>query len=466
MLSKAIIGFLALVVIGMVIGLVTVYQNLQASQSTLNLTKAELDASREALDNAEEFNRGLAAANEELVAKIQEQAVKNHQLEATNSDLVSESRRIYQEVQRVDELNTSLDAEIREATAMNNSLNQENNTLAARNRQVEANNESLNLKLETAVKNARTLQELNDQQAQDIHTLEVDVHSLGQEKSTLQADVNALEGQNRLLDQQKGQQAVAIQTLEQEKTLLTADVIELKGLNQELATLNETYRNKSGTVNQLNTRIDSLRAEINRLEAQRKPLLVESFSTSFRCTGSMEPKITCLDSATMLENFRPQEIRVGTVISFRPTGTCKVSGSRILHRVMKIKVERGTYYYWPKGDNNSGPDECWIPESNVYGYVIELHKNTDSQNANLRNAVNSADVAAERAWEAYQAKRRAYGCPDPNRVCTVSTGKYRELIRLRADYIAAAEYHRCWVNSARTALYSSFGPPVYTTCTK
>ena len=466
MITKAIIGILALSFIGAVVGLVIVYQNLQASQSSLGLTRAELEENRETLEKSEELNRGLAAANEGLIAKIQEQAVQIQQLEASNSDLVAESRRIYQEIQRVDELNTSLDQEIREVTANYNSLNEENRSLAARNSQVEAekdrveaDNELLSHELEIAGENARTLQDQNYQQDLVIHALE-------QDKTKLASDVTELEGQNRLLGQQNAQQASAIQTLEQDKTKLTADVTDLRSQNQSLINLTETYQSKSGTVNQLNTKIDSLRAEIRRLEDQRKPLMVESFPASFKCTGSMEPKITCLDSATMLQNFRPQDISVGTAISFRPTVACKLTGSRVLHRVMKVKVERGIYYYWPKGDNNSGPDECWIPESNVYGYIIELHKNTEPQNSQLRNSVNAAKADMDRAWAAYQSRRSAYGCPDPNRTCTVSPGKYRELIRLRTVYLDAAAYHQCWVDSAKSAFSLRSGPPIYTQCVK
>ena len=460
MLPKVIIGILALALIGTVVGLAVVYQNIQASQSSLSLTRAELETARETLDNYEELNRSLAAANEELIAKIQEQAGQNHRLEATNSDLVAESRRIYQEVQRVEELNTSLDQEVREATARNNSLNRENHNLSTRNGQIEADNNFLNRELEIAGENARTLQEQNDRQSLNIQTLELD-------KTELTANVNELEGRNLLLGQQNDRQASAIQTLEQEKTELTADVTELQDRNRELSQQNDTLRNKSGSVQRLNTQIDSLRAEIRRLEERRKPLSVESFPAYFRCTGSMEPKITCLDSATMLENFLPHDIRVGTVISFRPTAACELTGSsRVLHRVMKIKVERGTYYYWPKGDNNSGPDECWIPESNVYGYVIELHKNTHPENAKLRNSVNAADAVADKARDAYYSRRASYGCYDPDRVCTVSPGKYRELNRLYSEYRDAYNYLRCWVDTARNAWYSSFGPPLYTPCTK
>ena len=460
MLLKAIIGVLALAVIGAVIGLVTVYQNIQAYQSSLSLTRDELEATRTALDNSKKLNQGLSEANEQLVIKIQEQVQQKLHLEAINSDLTTESRRIYQEVQRVEELNTTLDQDIRAVNAKNNSLNRENHTLVARNNQVEADNESLRHELELAVENARSLQEQNDQQAQDILALE-------QERSTLQADVKNLEDQSRILDEKNNRQASTIQALEQEKTRLTADVTELRGQNQSLTQLYETYRSKHGTLNQLNSRIDSLRAEISRLEEQRKPLLVESFRTTFRCTGSMEPKITCLDSATLLKNFLPQDITSGTVVSFRPTAACEPTGSRVLHRVVKTKVEKGIYYYWPKGDNNSVPDGCWVPESSVYGYVIELHKNTHLQNAELRNSVNSADAAAERAWDAYQSRRASYGCSNPNRVCTVSsTSRFNELSRLRAEYIAASAYHQCWVQAAKNAWYPRYGKPVFPICIK
>ena len=460
MLPKAIIGILMLALIGTAAGLVILYMNLQEHQSSLTHATTQLETTREALDNYKELNQNLSDANEELVSKIQDQAQRNDQLEATNSDLVAESHRIYQELRRTEEINAVLDQDIREATARNNSLTQENHDLASRNIEIEAVNDSLSQELEITDQKARTLQEQNDQQTRSIHALE-------EEKTSLQADVKDLEGQNQSLNQQTNQQSQTIQTLEGEKTKLAADVSELQVRNQQLTQQYDTLRSKTGSVQQLNTRIDTLRAEIRRLEDQRKPLLVESFSTSFRCTGSMEPKITCLDSATMLENFLPEDITAGTVISFKPSATCKLTGNRVLHRVMKIKVERGIHYYWPKGDNNSRPDECWIQESNVFGYVIKLHKNTRPQNAELRDLVNSADADAERAWEAYQSKRVSYGCPDPHRVCTVSSrSRFNELNRLRSRYIAASIYHQCWVDSASGAWYSGFGPPVYSLCIK
>ena len=461
MLPKAIIGILILALIGTVTGLVTIYLNLQEHRSSLTLATTQLEATRETLDNYQELNHSLSTANEELTAKIQDQAQRNNRLKAINSDLIAESRRIYQENQRVEERNTALDQEIREVTAKNNSLNRGNRNLTARNSEVAAANEFLNQELEITDQKARALQEQSNQQARSIQTLE-------QEKTNLTAEVQELEGQNRSLDQQNDYQAVTIQTLEQEKTKLTADVTELQGRNRQLSQQNDTLRNKSGSINQLNARIDSLRAEIRRLEDQRKPLLLQTGRRNFTCTGSMEPKITCLDSATYLTNFLPQDIVVGTVISFDPPATCKVQSDRgVSHRVAKVKVERGNYYYWPKGDNNEAADGCWVSEKRVEGYIIELHKNTHTENAQLRNSVNSAGADAERAWDAYRAKRTSYGCPNPNQTCTVSSrGQLNVLNRLRSAYIAASIYHICWVETAGNAWYSGFGPPVYIPCTK
>ena len=67
--------------------------------------------------------------------------------------------------------------------------------------------------------------------------------------------------------------------------------------------------------------------------------MVESYTTGFHCTGSMEPKITCLDTTTWLANFNPQDVVIGTVIVFTPTADCELSSSRVAHRVTAVKVE-------------------------------------------------------------------------------------------------------------------------------
>ena len=147
--------------------------------------------------------------------------------------------------------------------------------------------------------------------------------------------------------------------------------------------------------------IEDLLTEIERLRILREPLILETYRTSFGCTGSMEPKLTCLDEATYLTNFQPSEITVGTVISFTPIEECKLDSERVAHRVMEIKIVEGIHYYWPKGDNNRKADNCWIPETLVNGYIIEIYKNVNPERAELRDQINSA-------WAEYRAVADEY----------------------------------------------------------
>ena len=99
-------------------------------------------------------------------------------------------------------------------------------------------------------------------------------------------------------------------------------------------------------------RVDELEVEIKELQEQRRPLILSpgAVATSgFLCTGSMYPAITCLDRGSWLEEFNPEDIVVGATISFNPN--CWEEGPDDIptaHRVKEIKVEDGTYYFWPR----------------------------------------------------------------------------------------------------------------------
>ena len=168
--------------------------------------------------------------------------------------------------------------------------------------------------------------------------------------------------------------AADLETTEEELVTKTS---ELETLIGAVGTLEDVRTETETLANQ----VSSLRSEIEQLEAEREPLIVESYRVGFRCTGSMEPKITCLDEATWLYNFKPQDIVIGATISFTPTAACNLSSTGpVAHRVMDIKVEAGTYYYRPKGDANSSADGCWIPQANVDSYIIALHQNVRPEN--------------------------------------------------------------------------------------
>ena len=178
-----------------------------------------------------------------------------------------------------------------------------------------------------------------------------------------------------------------------DKELLNQELQASNASNRSLLEQNETLEtelehnatrytqlvNESGTVDQLraeaNTleeKVAALRASISELTDQRAPLIVESSTRGFSCTGSMEPKITCLDTATWLVNYAPEDIVVGTIISFEPIEECALESDSVAHRVMNIKHEDGAFYFWPQGDANDEADGCWIPEENVDSYIIDV----------------------------------------------------------------------------------------------
>ena len=161
----------------------------------------------------------------------------------------------------------------------------------------------------------------------------------------------------------------------------------------------------------------------------------------------MEPKLTCLDTATWLNDFEPEDIVVGATISFQGSACWSdaPTHSRTAHRVMDLRVTNGVHYYWPQGDANSGPDGCWVPESSVKGYMIEIHKDTRPANATLRNNVNAAK-------DAYVAARVRYGCSSNlRRTCYASGSAYDAIVQ-------AYNYWDCWYENALNSEYPGHIP--------
>lgn len=273
---------------------------------------------------------------------------------------------------------------------------------------------------------------------------------------------------------------------------LTADLTDTRSQLAQSRKDYATLESVAGNVDRLRTQASNLEeaknellAEIAELRLERAPLVLKTHDIGFHCTGSMEPKLTCLDSATWLDNFRPEDIVVGTIISFETVEECSISGKRIGHRVMDIKHEDGRYYFWPQGDANDEPDGCWIPEENVNSYIIDVQKDVYPGNADLRNEVNSsrsnlkaADAARETAWETYATTFTSW-CgfePGTGRTCRVSNYRVSEINRLydvyfRAHdaYKRAFEHYQCrqdrldkavWFGDGWLALH--YCPPVIT----
>ena len=184
---------------------------------------------------------------------------------------------------------------------------------------------------------------------------------------------------------------------------------------------------------------DDLRDEIEDLKRQREPLILKTSLGHFFCTGSMEPTFSCLDSATFLLEPRMEDIVVGTTVSF-------IGAAPAAHRVIDIKLEDGVRYFLTKGDAAQIPDG-WVPETDVDGYVTELHRNTHLQNLALREGVNQSRADVDAAWQKVES---AWGTPS-----------YEQRV---AEYEALAEVAECWKKEAIHAIYSDHAPPIYVPC--
>lgn len=214
----------------------------------------------------------------------------------------------------------------------------------------------------------------------------------------------------------------------------------------------------AGEAGELEARAVKLREEIVALEEHRRPLLLavqRQRVEGFLCTGSMEPKITCLDTATWMRDFTPDEIVVGAVISFDNRACLgEDAAGRSAHRVLAIQVIDGVHYYWPKGDALAEPDGCWVPYTAVDGYLIELHEDTVPANAELRDNVNAARAAYDAAWGEYlDAIEANCGHREPHR-CSVSLvtalGQRAQRLWLRAK--EASDFYGCWYANAAASL--------------
>ena len=347
---------------------------------------------------------------------------------------------------------------------------------------------------------------------EDRNILTRDLAEAQTERHTLNNQVRELWEENRILDDEKSVLTQEYEHLEGAHEQLTATHEQLGASHEALQvsheslqtsheSLDSSYKDLDlrhtelqqavGTVEDLEMQAGNLRTEITQLEERRRPLILAREEPGwFYCTGSMEPKLTCLDTATWLHDFQPEDIVIGATISFqsRACWSNEPRDSWTAHRVMDIEVTDGVHYYWPQGDANSGPDGCWVPESSVRGYIIEIHKNTRPENATLRNNVNAANAARnaardtrDAAWDAYEGERAAYvalrqryGCSsDLSVTCYVSAAAYDALVQaLQATNRAydtydhaydiwkqASDYYwDCWYRNAKDSEYPGHIP--------
>ncbi|MGC8953921.1 MAG: signal peptidase I [Desulfurococcus sp.] len=103
------------------------------------------------------------------------------------------------------------------------------------------------------------------------------------------------------------------------------------------------------------------------------PIILNGFSPLAVVKGySMLPTLREGD-IVIVQKATPEAIRPGDVIIY------STGGKLIIHRVIKVVIRNGEYYYVTKGDNNSLPDFMYfennigIPYNRVLGKVVSIN---------------------------------------------------------------------------------------------
>ena len=281
--------------------------------------------------------------------------------------------------------------------------------------------------------------------------------SLNEQLSTANASIDVLTREKLDIESRSA-------SIEAQNTTLSRDLSELRTDYRELTAANGDLARVRSREAATQSRIDSLEAEIERLQEQRRPLILPYGAVTTHgvlCTGSMYPAITCMDEGTWLRNFNPEDIVIGATIVFDPI--CWEDWEEqwprgIAHRVKEIKVEDGIYYFWPRGDNNREDDGCWVPEDNVSRYLTGLVKDVRPENAHLQSQVLDSRVAWLLAEETYENLLLTYcGHTDASN-CSLYGNEYDVVIDAYYKMRDAYRLYECWVQSAKDSNYPGHIP--------
>ena len=439
-----ILALATIFLVGVGVGAVLLIQELGQVKTDLDVTIGELALQEDRNENlemslqaSETRNQELQTANEMVSGELTASQDRNATLTAANEELAAD-------LQSSTTQNTELTTRVEHLEANLEKLQEQDREtlrLLGRERETTA---SLTGELESERKDNADLKKELEAEQKEKAALMRDLGAERSEKAALQGELEVERSENAALEEDLAEERLAHSAL-----------MDAVGGLEKVASDRQ----------RLEDRVTELRAEIERLEEMRQPLIVASRVTGLACTGSMEPKLTCLDSVTWLNNFDPEDIEVGTFIRFKTTEECDGgAGNDLAHRVLDIKIENGVRHYWPAGDANEEPDGCWIPEDRVDGYMIGLDKDAHPENAQLRSNVNSAGANYKEASRLYVETHKSYCGVAPGTPCNTSDSRFQELLRLHARSSAYFESWTCWLDSAANAIYRDGQSPIYLSC--
>lgn len=308
----------------------------------------------------------------------------------------------------------------------------------------------------------------SDTMATKAADLTIQVADLEGQMADLEDEIAALDSEQSDMAAQIEELTAQLSTAHSELASAEGRYESLKSSAGDLSEIAAKAARLEQSIDGLEERRQELQSEIQDLNRERTPLIPRTVLDVIACTMSMEPKLTCLDSATWLENPRAEDIVVGSVIAFDPDcGESAPDGYLTAHRVLDIEVVDGEYYFWPKGDNLAEADGCWVPFSDVAGYILEVHKGSHPIHAELRDSVMDSEADAVRAWTRYSDLHEQY-CgfpPGEEQECHASESELDHLAQRAGSWAEARRLSQCWYGAAADAVYFVNGDaPIYLSC--
>ena len=307
--------------------------------------------------------------------------------------------------------------------------------------------------------------------------LQVSLRTANMKSATLTAENDTL-AENLAATAARASQLATVVAAEQDAHTKTK--VALSSLEAEHAGLTKTANEFMALYGD----VEALKSEIASLHEQRRPLLLKTQRDGLACTGSMEPKLTCLDEVTILRNYASEDITVGTIVVFQGEEECVLRGPAewlfgnryqpclqylrpwIIHRVEDI----GPDGYLTQGDASPESDG-WIAMEDVVGYGIQVYRNVNPENARLRNAINAAKAQLDSAEQALAAAEARWEV-QVNEYCGANVGcevyyydesdevyvVYQQYERAFEQYKRAFDTYECWYKNAEDAQYPGHIP--------
>ena len=426
---------------------ITTVQKNSVLDSRLSSTEQALTGSQNEIalldDTLRSVGQELAGTNDTVNAQADDLRTTQGELEGTSNELKATKVQVRAASSQLAAAEGTLASTVTELRAAENDARDTEQSLADTQKRLAATDDEL----------ASTKQEL-DATNSDVEATKRELDATNDELASTKQELDATNSDvgdtKRELASTQQELADTAEILGEASSDITALETQLAGASQELGQI----RTAIGSVERLREEALGLEVEIVELRERRQPLILDTFANTFRCTGSMEPKVGCTDSALWLRNYDPNDIVEGAFVSFSnaPEGcwTGNTEGSRTAHRVIDIRERNGERQFRTMGDNNRRDDGCWLSSEHINYYAIEFNEDTHPERQWQRDGV-SAGINAYRArvdeYEAYLERHctlnRAtdrYRCRDP--YYGVAQRIFREVNSLK-------EVNDCWVDLAR-----------------